>query len=108
MFGKSEWFAAVDNRKVLKPADQKGWTYYLIWTVVLIIPAVLINLVSGLPQALVWAGFVGIVFFLDYRKVLMTKRENEAYDRLLFIGDQEEVEAESVAETEQLEIELKR
>ncbi len=103
MFGKSEWFDQADNKKLLRPVELKGWTYYMVWAAVIGVPTLLILIAANLPQALVWAGVASIVFLLDYRKMLYSKRQSEAYDRLFFIDDQ----IESTGNTEQLEIQLK-
>ena len=104
MFGNSEWFGETQNKKVLKPAHKKGWWFYGGWGAVIAVPALIIGVAAGWPQALIWLAVAGVVFVIDYRQILNTKRQTEAYNNLFFIGDQTEV---SSGETERYEIHIK-
>ena len=88
MFGNSDWFGDSKGKKVLKPAEKKGWMYYGTWAAVIVVPFLMLAAVTNLPKALIWLVVAALVFGFDYRKVLNSKREGEAFEQLFFIGDE--------------------
>ncbi len=107
MFGNSEWFADSTNQRILRPAEKNGWIYYGAWLAAIALPTMIL-LTVGIPQAIFWMAISSVGFVWDYRRTLSNKRETQAYDKLFFIGDEQEVvDAQTTGETAEYEIEIK-
>lgn len=77
MFGKPEWFKPKAIGWGLAPTTWQGWTYTIVWSVVLAVPFLwLLSRQQG-PEALTWLTLCFAALIWDVRSILQAMRSSK-------------------------------
>ena len=77
MFGKPEWFRLRACGWGLRPVNWQGWTYAVIWTVVIAMPFCALVTCGRAPEAVVWLAVAGGTLVWDARQIRAAVRRKQ-------------------------------
>jgi len=108
MFGKPEWFRPKRFGWGLTPITWQGWVYTAIWSLVMIVPFLLLLLRSQSPEAMLWLTATIALLLWDVYLILRAMRCDAATGKTNPPSDDASPnDASDVVETENLRMRLR-
>ena len=104
MFANAQWFDEASSGFWPAPRGPKGWAFYAICLVGILVPAMVLVIRSQFPEAAVWVALGCGAMFLEMRSLRRDLAQRKAVDNLYVIDET----TQPPVETEQYELELKR
>lgn len=101
MFGNADWFK-MNSGKMPVPQSIWGWLFYAGWTAAVLGPVGAMLVKGQFPQAGIWLVVSLGACWFDISSVSRQIRKRREWDRLFFIGDED-----NLVSTNHYELQLK-